>query len=151
MRSLVWTENSIMRTTVRHHKVCRESDAYLSTLPHKSWVSGFWDHFPVSKSYLKNKTILPLLKTPPDYFFIVKIENKAIFFLFFLRMFTVCQGEGQSHFLLELTNFRSFSTSCKLSVPKVVIYRKDSILQLSGSLWLDVLTMHHVIGQSCVQ
>ena len=43
--------------------------AYLSTLPHKSWFSGFWDHFPISGSYLKNKLILPLLKPPPDYFF----------------------------------------------------------------------------------
>ena len=33
---------------------------------------------------------------PPITFFIAKIENKAIFFILFLRMFTFFQGEGRS-------------------------------------------------------
>ena len=69
-------------------------------------------------------------------------------------MFTVFQGEGRSHFRLELANFRSFSifsSSCKWSLPKVVLWRKDFILQLAGSLRLDALIMHDVIGQSCAQ
>ena len=58
--------------------------------PHISWFSGFWDHFPISGSYLKNKPILLLLKSPPDnFFFIAKIENKAIFFFACLQFFKV--------------------------------------------------------------
>ena len=66
-------------------------------------------------------------------------------------MFTVFQGEG-SHFRLELANFWSysvFSTSCKWSLPKVVLWRMDFILQLAGSLRLDALIMHEVLRQSC--
>ena len=42
---------------------------YLSTLPHKVRVSQFWDHFTITRLYLENKLILPLLKTPHDYLF----------------------------------------------------------------------------------
>ena len=69
-------------------------------------------------------------------------------------MFTVFQCEGRSHFRLELAIFRPFSvfsTSCKWSLPKAVLQRKDFILQLAGSLRLDALIMHDVICQSRAQ
>ena len=64
-------------------------------------------------------------------------------------MFAVFQGEGRSHIRLELTNFWSFSVfsvSCKWSLPKVVLQRKDFILNLASSLRLDEFIMHAVIG-----
>ena len=70
--------------------------AYLSTLPHKSGISRFLDHFPISRSYFKNKPTLTLFGPSPDFYFhrlIKKIE--AIFIICFfacLQFFKVKVG-----------------------------------------------------------
>ena len=95
--------NLIYQHTCQCYPINLESPDFrtISQSPDHIWkisrFSPFWNHLRIT-------------------FSIAKIENKAIFFHFLLRMFTGFQGEGRSHFRLELTNFQSFSVfsaSCK--------------------------------------
>ena len=69
---------------------CLNKEAYLSTLPLKSGISRFSDHFMTSRSYFKDKPILTLFGPSPDFYFIAKIKkNRGDFYHLFLRVFTV--------------------------------------------------------------
>ena len=75
--------------------------SYLSTLPHKAWFSGFWDHFPISGSYLKNNHLTIT-------FFIASIENKAVFFLCMFTVFKVKVSHTSAWNSLISGHFRYF-------------------------------------------